>query len=167
MKSRNIPHTCLSISAIGFYGVNMYFAMLIQFMKSFFLWVSIIFLLSGCKKTIENIQEDLVIKAMTDGQWAVTSFTQNGTNITGDFAGYKFKYYSNKTVDAINNGTVERTGTWDGNSSTMTTSANFINAVHPLILINGNWHIDNNSWTFVVASQTIGSETKTMRLDKQ
>lgn len=125
-----------------------------------------IIVLSGCKKAVENAQQDLVIKAMTDGQWAVTSFTQNGTDITGNFSGYKFQYYSNKTVDAIKNGTVEKTGTWDGQASTMTTSANFTNAVAPLSLINGNWHIDNNSWTFVVATQTIGSETKTMRLDK-
>ncbi len=107
-----------------------------------------------------------MIKAMTDGQWAVTSFTQNGSDVTTDFTGYKFQYYSNKTVDAIKNGTVEKTGTWDGEASTMTTSANFINATTPLSLINGSWHITNNSWTFVVATQTTGSETKTMRLDK-
>lgn len=125
-----------------------------------------VFLISSCKKAIENTAEDLVLKAMTDGQWGITSFTQNGTNITADFASYRFKYYSNKTVDAINNGTVEKTGTWDGNASTMTTSANFTNAAHPLILINGNWHIDRNSWTYVEASQSNGTDTKTMRLDK-
>jgi hypothetical protein len=124
-------------------------------------------LFSGCKKAIENTQQDLVLMAMTDGQWGITSFTQNGTNITTDFAPYKFKYYSNKTVDAIKNGTVEQTGTWDGNATTLTTSANFTNATYPLQLINGNWHIDRNSWTYVEASQTIGSDTKTMRLDKQ
>jgi len=130
------------------------------------LFFALTFFLSGCKKTIEKIQEDLVIQAMTDGQWGVTSFTQNGIDITSDFASYKFKYYSNKTVDAIKNGTVEKTGTWDGNSGNMTTSANFPGASSPLNLINGSWHITNNSWTFVVATQTNGSEIKTMRLDK-
>jgi len=124
-------------------------------------------LFAGCKKTVENIQQDLVILAMTDGQWGVTSFTQNGTNITADFASYKFKYYSNKTVDAIKSGTVEKTGTWDGNASTMTTSANFTGAAYPLNLINGSWHIDRNSWTYVEATQVTGTETRTMRLDKQ
>jgi hypothetical protein len=124
-------------------------------------------LLASCKKAIEQIQEDLVLKAMTDGQWAITSFTLNGANITSDFSPYRFKYYSNKTVDAINSGTVEKTGTWDGNASTMTTSANFSNAIHPLVLINGNWRITNNSWTFVEATQSVGADTKTMRLDKQ
>jgi hypothetical protein len=135
--------------------------------KLFLLNLIIIALASGCDKKIQQIQEDLVIKAMTDGQWAVTSFTRNGVNITSDFSSYKFKYYSNKNVDAIKNGIVEKTGTWDGNSTTMTTSANFNNPPYPLDLINGSWHIDNNGWTYVVATQVNGTETKTMRLDKQ
>lgn len=121
----------------------------------------------SCKKAVQNIQEDLVIKAMTDGQWAITSFTLNGSNITTDFSPYKFKYYSNKTVDAVNNGTVEKTGNWDGDAANMTTWANFNNATYPLSLINGTWTITRNSWTFVEARQTVGTDTKTMRLDKQ
>ena len=136
-------------------------------MKKAAVLFAIILLLGGCKKKIEEIQQDLVVKAMTDGQWVITSFTQNGSNITSTFSAYKFKYYSNKTVDAINNGTVEKTGTWDGNATNFTTWANFPNASFPLILINGTWHIDDNGWTFVVASQTAGTEQKVMRLDKQ
>ncbi len=127
----------------------------------------IIALVGGCKKSIEKVQQDLVLQAMTDGQWAITSFKVNGTNITTDFAAYTFKYYDNKTVDAINNGAVEKTGNWDGDAPSMTTWANFTNASYPLTLINGTWHIDNNSWTYVVATQVNGSETKNMRLDKQ
>ncbi len=138
-----------------------------QTMKKIAVFAGLVLLVTGCKKTVQNVQEDLVIKAMTNGQWAVTSFTQNGTIITADFSTYRFKYYSNKTVDAINNGSVEKTGNWDGNASTMTTWANFTNPGYPLNLINGYWHIDNNSWTFVVATQVVGTETKTMRLDKQ
>ena len=103
---------------------------------------------------------------MTDGQWVITNFVNNGTVITSDFSSYKFQYYSNKTVDAINNGVVEKTGTWDGDASAMSITANFPNAGPTLTLINGTWHIDNNSWTFVVASQTSGSQTKTLRLEK-
>jgi len=103
---------------------------------------------------------------MTDGQWAITSFTLNGTNITSDFNGYKFQYYSNKTVDAIKNGSVEKTGTWDGNANAMTTSANFPSATNPLLMINGSWNIINSSWTYVTATQTVGTDVKTMRLDK-
>lgn len=127
----------------------------------------ILVLFSGCKKSIEKAVQDAVIQAMTNGQWVITNFTQNGTDITSTFSGYKFQYFSNKTVDAIKNGTVEKTGNWDGSATTMTTWADFPNATLPLILINGTWLISNNSWTFVVASQTNGIDVKTMRLEKQ
>ncbi len=52
-------------------------------------------------------------------------------------------------------------------ASTLSIVVNFTNANYPLTLINGSWHIDNNSWTFVVASQSTGTETKTLRLEKQ
>lgn len=121
-----------------------------------------------CKKTIENVQEDLVIKAMTDGQWGITSFVYNGSNITTDFSGFLFKYKNNpKKVDAIKNGSVQQTGDWSGDASSLTTWANFSGASYPLSLINGTWNITRNSWTYVEATQNIGSETKFMRLDKQ
>ena len=144
--------------------------LLVQYLKNMKkivpIFLIMMVLLTGCKKLVEKIQEDLVIKAMTDGYWKVTSFTLNGNNITADFSTYKFKYYSNRTVDAINNNVVEQTGTWDGNASTMTTWANFVSPAYPLDLINGNWHIDNSSWTMVQATQVSGGNTKIMRLDK-
>jgi len=129
----------------------------------FFIMIS----LGSCKKTVEKIGEDLVIKAMTDGQWKITKFTQNGTDITTNFSGYKFQYYSNKTVDAILNGVTERTGVWDGNATAMTTWANFAGAPNPISLINGTWNITDSGWTYVEAKQTNGTEVKTLRLDKQ
>ncbi len=134
--------------------------------KTIFILIITSLAFTSCKKTVENIQEDLVIKAMTDGEWKITDFTLNSNNITADFATYKFKYYSDKTVDAINNGTVEKKGTWDGDAPSRTTSANFTGATQPLSLINGSWYITKNSWTYVEARQTNGSDTKTMRLDK-
>ncbi len=123
-------------------------------------------ILTSCKKTIEKIQENAVIKAMTDGQWVVTSFVKNGSVVTSDFSGYKFQFYSNYTVDAIKNAAVEKSGTWQGDASAMTITANFSNITEPLSLLNGVWHIDNNSWTYVVASQNSGGETKSLRLEK-
>ncbi|HEY6503988.1 MAG TPA: hypothetical protein VIZ28_08450 [Chitinophagaceae bacterium] len=136
-------------------------------MKKLLPALCLIVLFSGCKKAIEKKQEDALIKVMTDGQWVITSFVQNGTNITTNFSTYKFQYYSNKTVDAINSGTVEKTGTWDGDAATMTTWASFTGVTAPLSLINGSWHIDDSAWTWVIATQTSGGETKVMRLDKQ
>lgn len=135
-------------------------------MKAIFAFLFAMTFLPGCKKAIQNLQEDAVIQALTNGQWKITNFVHNGNNITSDFSSYKFQYYSDKTVDAIKNDIVEKKGTWDGDASTMTTSANFAGAVAPLSLVNGSWKILNSSWTYVVASQTNGNEIKTMRLDK-
>lgn len=136
-------------------------------MKKLFTLFVVAFALTNCGRTIQQVGEDLVIKAMTDGQWKITKFTQNGSDITSSFSSYKFQYYSNKTVDAINNGVTERTGNWDGNATSMTTWANFPGATEPIALINGTWNITKNSWTYVEATQTNGTETKTLRLDKQ
>jgi len=135
-------------------------------MKRLYIVLFAVLALTGCKKAIEKIAEDMVIKAMTDGQWIITSFTQNGNDITTDFTGYKFKYYENRTVDAIKNDILERTGTWNGDVATMTTSANFTGAPNPIALINGSWKITNSTWTTVEANQTNGTEVKTLKLKK-
>lgn len=122
--------------------------------------------LAGCKKTLEEKARDIVLDAMTSGTWEITKFTVNGTNITSDFAGFSFQYHKNETVDAIKNGSIQSTGSWSGDAANMRISANFTNVSEPLLLINGQWSITNNSWTFVEASQTVGSQVKTLRLDK-
>ena len=135
-------------------------------MKRVFVVCFVAILGMSCQKAIEKKKENAIISAMTDGQWVITNFVNNGTVITSDFSAYKFQYYDNYTVDAIKNGIVENTGTWDGDPATMTITANFSNAVSPIDLINGGWHIDDNSWTYVVASQSSGGSTKTLRLEK-
>ena len=124
-------------------------------------------LLTGCKKLVEQKAQDAILKAMTDGQWVITKFTSNGTDLTSDFSSYKFQYFDNYTVNAIKNGTVDKTGTWQGDVNTMSISANFANAVNPLLLLNGTWHITDNGWTYVDATMTVGSEVRTLKLDKQ
>ena len=100
-----------------------YLAIHTQLMKKLSIFLLAITLLTGCNKLKEKIIEDQIMKAMIDGQWVVTEFTFNSTDITADFTGYKFKYYKTKKVDAILNGTLDRTGDWDGDASNMTTWA--------------------------------------------
>jgi hypothetical protein len=133
-------------------------------MKRLFLFLAIAIGISGCEKSA--VQEDLVILAMTNGQWKMTSFVEGGTDRTADFASYRFKYNTNNTVDAIRNGLIEKSGTWNGSASTMSIFAEFPNALQPLIVINGTWNITRNGWTFVEANQTVNGQLKTLRLDK-
>ena len=55
-------------------------------MKQKLLFILMIFSLGGCKKAIQQAEQNAVIQAMTTGQWVVTQFTDNSTDITSDFA---------------------------------------------------------------------------------
>lgn len=132
----------------------------------FLFFIAGFFIFSSCKKAVENQLDDLIIKSMCDGQWVVKSFKNNGVDITSDFAEYKFQYHTNKTVDAIKNGVIEMTGNWDGSALEKTTWADFRGDALPVTLLNGSWKISNNTWTYVVASQSGTTTTKSFRLEK-
>ena len=128
-------------------------------------------LLAGCDakdKIVEDQTMKLLMQAVTTGQWKVTTFTKGGVDITTDFAPYKFQFKDNYTVDAINYGNVERTGTWNatGDINAQTIHSNFSNAAHPLILINGSWNVITTTWTSVHANQVVNGETLVMKLEK-
>lgn len=131
---------------------------------------SIVFLLAiiGCtKEQKQQKQEDLVVQAMVNGQWKVTSFVKGGVDVTSDFSPYKFQFKTDLTVDAINNGSVERTGSWTADANAHTITSNFTSVGDPLLLLNGTWTITNTTWTSVIANQTVSGELRGLRLDKQ
>lgn len=136
-------------------------------MKKLGFIVIAITVLTSCHKVIEKKAQDAIMKVMTNGQWVITNFTSNGTDITIDFSGYSFQFFDDYTVKAMKNGTLENSGTFYGDVSMMTISSNFPNAVNPLLLLNGTWHITNTSDTYVIANMTIGTEVRAIRLDKQ
>ena len=123
-------------------------------------------LFTSCKKAAEEIFKGRVIDAMTTGQWHMVKFTKGGADITGDFSPYLFQFHENNTVDALNSGAVEKTGTWSADVGARTITSLFTNATTPLSLLNGTWNITDNSWTRVVASQTVNGEVLTLRLQK-
>lgn len=127
--------------------------------------VVLLIILAACNK--EKKAENIVVQAMVNGQWKVTSFNKGGTDVTSSFSSYKFQFKSNFTVDAINNGTVEMTGNWDADAVAQSITSNFTNAGDPVVLLNGTWAITNNSWTWVEAKQTLNGQLYTLRLDKQ
>lgn len=136
-------------------------------MKKLGFIVIAITVLASCHKVIEKKAQDAIMKVMTGGQWVITNFTSNSTDITTDFSGYSFQFFDDYTVKAMKNGALENSGTFYGDVSMMTISSNFPNAVNPLLLLNGTWHITNTSDTYVIANMTVGTEVRTIRLDKQ
>jgi hypothetical protein len=120
--------------------------------------------LCGCSK--EQLVKNAVIDAMTSGQWKVVNFKNDNSDITSDFAAYKFQFKENLTVDAINNTSVETTGTWTADGNARTISSTFNNANATITLLNGTWQITDNSWTYVVASQSVNGTIRSLRLEK-
>lgn len=121
----------------------------------------------GCtKEQKKQVQQNLIVQAMTNGQWKMTNFTRGSNDVTSDFSVYKFQFKTDLTVDAINNGTVEKTGTWNADANAQTITSSFTNAANPLMLLNGTWNITNTTWTSVQATETVSGEIRTLRLDK-
>jgi hypothetical protein len=136
-------------------------------MRNLLIALVLVLFLSGCKKIIDQQKENFVLSVMTEGQWVVTKFVKAGDTITSDFSPYTFQFNRDYTVDAIKENAVENKGVWDGDPNTMNISASFPNASSPLSLINGVWHIDQNSLSYVIASQNNGGGEKSLRLDKK
>ena len=120
--------------------------------------------LCACSK--EQIMKNAVIDAMTSGQWKVVNFKNDNSDVTSDFAPYTFQFKQNLTVDAINNSSVEKTGTWTADANAKTISSTFTNANSTISLLNGTWQITDNSWDYVVASQSINGTLRSLRLEK-
>jgi hypothetical protein len=132
-------------------------------MKKLLTFLALILLFS-CSK--EEIQKNAVMQAMTTGVWRVTSFVDNGTDVTTDFTGYLFFFKENQTVDAYSNGSLEKTGTWSADATAKTITSNFSNAPANLTLFNGTWVINDSGWDFVKATLDIGGSVRTLRLQK-
>lgn len=122
---------------------------------------------SGCKKAVEKQQEDAVLQAMTEGKWLVTKYLKGTTDISDQFIDYRFQFHSNRTVDAIKNNILEKTGTWDASAENKTILANFVDSQDPLLLLNGTWTLTKYGLNYVEANMKVNSEERFLRLDKE
>jgi hypothetical protein len=97
----------------------------------------------------------------------VANFTKASTNYTTDFTGYQFQFKTDNSVDAFKNSILQKTGTWQGDATTLTITSNFpADAQYPLPLLNGVWKITDGGNDFVVATKTENGEMNTLRLEK-
>jgi len=137
-------------------------------MKKLTVVIALLFLGIGCKKKDDDQPtiNVFVLQAMTNGHWIVTTFDKGGVDRAGDFQTYQFKFNTNLTVDAIKNGSVEKTGTWTANTDDKTITSTFPGVSEPLELLNGTWIITKTTWTSVDAYQNTGGELRVLHLDK-
>lgn len=136
-------------------------------MRFFICLMTIPFLGSGCRKHAETVQVNLLVQLIANGQWVITKYIKGSTNVTADFSPYSFQFKTDYTVEAINNSTVETTGTWNGSIATRTITSNFPNPNPILSLLNGTWLVTDSDFDYVEAKQTVNSETRFLRLVKK
>jgi hypothetical protein len=122
---------------------------------------------SGCKKKIDAIKEDLLVKMILNSQWVVTKYTDGPVEKTADFSPFYFQFRKNNTVDAFKDNAVHVTGTWSGNIDTKTITSNFPNTDPILPLLNGSWLITDSDLSYVQATQTVNGQERFLRLVKK
>lgn len=129
-------------------------------------------MLAGCKKAIkrtqEQIAETLIVKAMTDGRWTVTVYTDGTTDFKPEFDGYEFQFKTDRTVDAIKNMATESTGKWNEDRVNITISADYPDAATATLQrLDGIWKMKDSNWTWVKAEQMINGKLVKLELTKK
>jgi hypothetical protein len=121
---------------------------------------------SSCKKLVHQEEENVILNIMTNGQWYVTNYTQNDTDITNTFSGYSFQFRTNGTVSGIIGG-VSTNGTWSANISSHSITSNFPTAGDPLDKLNAIWTITDSYPDSVSANAVINTATNYLSLKKE
>lgn len=121
----------------------------------------------SCKRLIEQKAQDMVVSAMTNGRWYVEQYKVDSTDVTGNFFGYEFQFYSDGRVDGINTAGT-KSGTWSGDASSRTITASFPPAAgDTLALLSHTWKIKDSYVDYVVANTTTPTSTNILHLRKK
>jgi hypothetical protein len=121
-------------------------------------------LLNGCSK--EDVQKDIILKAMTSGRWIVSTFTETGSDFSSEFTAWEFQFFENETVQAINGGTTI-TGSWRANADARTITATFPSGDATVVRLNDTWLIYNNTFTLVEANPLNTARNAYLKLNKK
>ena len=121
----------------------------------------------GCKKTIENAQEDFVVNLITNNLWVITLYSENGTDQSALFNGYDFKFNRNLTVYGRITGQPDAAGTWKGDVAAMTITSSFPNGPAPLTKLTGVWNITRTTLSSVKSTRTENGVVYNLDLQKK
>lgn len=121
-----------------------------------FAFILLIPCLFSCKKTIEKKQRDYLVDVLVSGNWKIEYYAEGQTDLTPLFADYKVIFKSDETMQ-ISNGFTTVAGTWVGEISDYSFTANFVNAPSPINKLNGKWIVTNGHSNYVEASMTTSS----------
>jgi hypothetical protein len=119
-------------------------------------------LTTSCKKTIEKKVQDMVMNAITSGEWIVEQYKEGDNNLSN----HSFKFNSNGTLIGAINGTATE-GTWQPNTTDFTIFTDFPTAGDPIKKLNGLWKIKDSDWDYVKADMQTDNGTKLLVLRKK
>lgn len=125
-----------------------------------------LFLSTSCKKAIEKKAQDMVLDAMTNGEWIVEQYIEGSNNVSNQFLNYSFRFFSDGTVTGTLNSTATN-GTWAANASDYTIASDFPTATDPVKKLNGLWKIKDSYWDFVKAERATANGTNVLYLRKK
>lgn len=129
-----------------------------------FLFVFLSFV--SCKKIIETKQRDLLIDAMTNGQWLVHQYMEVTHDITAQFDGYHFQFEENGEVHGIK-GTASTHGTWEGDINNYSITSQFPAATDPVKKLNGTWKLTDSDYDYVKAEMITPGGKNILHLRKK
>jgi hypothetical protein len=129
---------------------------------------ALLLLLYSCKKYIQHQEQNALEAIVTNGEWYVSGYEQNDSNITAAFSGYLFKFDANNTVLGTL-GATSVTGQWSDNINARTITSNFPGATTPLVYLNETWTITDGYTDSVSAKSidTVNHTTNILQLKKQ
>lgn len=130
-------------------------------------WITLTICLAGaCKKVVEDKKQDLILDAMTNGQWYVFSFIDGGTDISTSFSPYTFQFYRDGTVSGFT-ATTEDKGIWAGDPNALTINSDFPTAAEPVNKLNAIWKLTNYTMDYVKAEATVTGVVRKLYLKKK
>ncbi len=137
-----------------------------KILKPLILIGCIALLSTSCKKAIEKKVQDLVMDAITHGEWIVEQYFEGSYNFSSQFIDYRFKFNEDGTLIG-NTSSTSTNGTWNPNVSDYTITAEFPTAVDPLKKLNGLWKIKDSGWDYVKAEMQTTDGTRLLILRKK
>lgn len=131
-----------------------------------FICVLMVIAISVAHCSKEDVQQNLILQAMTNGKWQVQQFSENAVDVSTEFVPYLFQFYENGQVQAVN-GTTTVTGTWTADPNARTITSSFPAGNTTLQRLNDTWKIFNNTFTLVEANPTNTARTAYLKLVKK
>lgn len=131
------------------------------------IWLFLAVCLAGaCKKVIEDKKKDLILDAMTNGQWYVYSFLDGDSDISISFTPFTFQFYRDGTVSGFTASTEDK-GLWVGDPNALTINADFPTATEPVSKLNTIWKLTNYTYDYVKAEATVNGVLRKLYLKKK